>query len=90
MKLKYRRSRSIYTFADRYFEERVLTEYKTHEPPMGVEIVYVRDNGIEEKSVIEKAGKFGMGLGGKAPRMRQQFKKPGVSEMFEVQRSREV
>ncbi len=69
-----------------------MPEWKTSQPPIGVEVEYFRDNGICEKAVLERCGSFGTGPGGKAPRMRPQFRKTGASglDLFEVTRWREI
>lgn len=67
-----------------------MTEWKTTEPPVDQEIEYQRDNGQVETGIIEYAGQFGTGKSGTQPRMRQQFKRQGVLEMFEVRRWREI
>ncbi|MCJ9692999.1 hypothetical protein MOV76_15435 [Rhizobium sp. PRIMUS64] len=67
-----------------------MAEWQTTEPPLGTEIQYQRDSGQVEQGTLDTAGKFGMGPAGKAPNMRQQYRRQGMTEMFEVTRWRPI
>lgn len=67
-----------------------MAEWQTTEPPLSTEIEYQRDSGQVETGKLDTAGKFGMAPAGKAPRMRQQYRREGMAEMFEVTRWRSI
>lgn len=67
-----------------------MTAWKTTLPPVGLEILYERDDGTVERGVLERFGLLGANASGKESRMRPQFKRKGVAEMFEVRRWREL
>ena len=69
-----------------------MTDWKTSPPPEGVEIEYERDGRTVEIGVLNYAGGFGMGKNahGAAGRMKPQYRREGVTEMFEVTRWREL
>ncbi|OCJ68582.1 hypothetical protein A6U97_07975 [Agrobacterium tumefaciens] len=66
----------------------IMTEWKTSQPPTGVEIEYYRDNGKLEKATLQSSGTFATSRGG----IRQQFQRTGSdqSDAFEVTKWREV
>lgn len=67
-----------------------MAAWKTTPPPVGVEIEYERDDRLVESGVLERFGLLGASASGKESRMRPQFKRKGVAEMFEVRRWREI
>ncbi|MCO6423861.1 hypothetical protein JT737_19330 [Sinorhizobium meliloti] len=69
-----------------------MSDWQSGEPPLGREIEYERDGRSIERGTLTPAGKFGMGgsAAGAQARMKQQYMRIGMTEMFEVTRWREL
>lgn len=67
-----------------------MSEWDEGEPPVGIEIEYERDGRTIERGTLDHAGKFGIGPGRQAPKLRNHFRRERISEMFEVTRWRKV
>ncbi|MDE3810461.1 hypothetical protein GOD17_18390 [Sinorhizobium medicae] len=69
-----------------------MSDWQIGEPPLGREIEYERDGRSVERGSLALAGKFGMGgtAAGAQARMKQQYMRVNVTEMFEVTRWREL